>query len=202
MSAQWLLWVALALAACVAEILSLDLIFGMIAGGALLAAGVAAFTGNTVAAVLSFAVGSALLLAVVRPLMLRYVDRVGSSLTGVRALVGREALVVREVGPSGGEVKLAGEVWTARVERPGDVLETGSRVLVSAIDGATAVVRPVRALPGAAPDGPAGDPGAGGPVAGGPVAGGPVAGGPAPGAGPAPGVPPDAARPDGAAPSD
>jgi membrane protein implicated in regulation of membrane protease activity len=118
MEAQWLLWLALALAAGVAEIFTLSLVFAMVVG---------ASTG--------------LLLAGVRPPLLHYAGRVGpGSGTGVAALVGREAVVLREVSEATGEVKLAGETWTARADRPDEILETGSLVIVTRIDGATARV--------------------------------------------------------------
>jgi NfeD-like C-terminal, partner-binding len=41
----------------------------------------------------------------------------------------------------GGQVKLAGEVWTARASGPTVPLPIGSQVTVVAIDGATAVIR-------------------------------------------------------------
>jgi membrane protein implicated in regulation of membrane protease activity len=150
--AQWLLWLGLALLAGVIEIFTLSLVLAMVAGGALAAAAVAALTGSAVASVLAFAVSTGLLLVVVRPPLRRYAERGGpASLTGVAALVGHPAQVVREVTGRDGQVKLAGEIWTARAQRAGEVLEAGSTVFVSRIDGATAVVTatpPAAALPG------------------------------------------------------
>lgn len=56
------------------------------------------------------------------------------------ALKGRQALVLETVDASGGRVKLAGEVWSARSYAPDQVFEPGSQVDVIDIDGATAVV--------------------------------------------------------------
>lgn len=142
MEAQWLLWLALALVAGVVEVLTLSLVFAMVAGGAVVAAVVAGVTGSPTASVLAFAVSTGLLLAVARPPLRRLAERSGpAGITGTAALVGREAQVTRQVSASDGEVKLAGEIWTARA-RPGDaVLETGSLVIVDRIEGATALVR-------------------------------------------------------------
>ncbi|HEY6795595.1 MAG TPA: NfeD family protein [Kineosporiaceae bacterium] len=145
MQAQWLLWLALALAAGVVEILTLSLVFAMVAGGALVAAVVAGVTSSATLSVLAFAASTGLLMAVVRPPLLRYSGRLGPGpATGVAALVGRQAVVTRQVSSAEGEVKLAGEIWTARADRPGAVLETGSLVVVTRIEGATAVVSPSR----------------------------------------------------------
>jgi len=146
MDGQWLIWLGLGLAAGVVEIFTLSLVFVMIAGGALAAAAVAALTGDLVLSVLTFAASSGLLLAAVRPPLLRYSRRGGpASLTGTDALIDREALVLEPVDRRSGLVKLAGEVWTARStigSASSEPLEVGSRVRVVAIEGATAVVAP------------------------------------------------------------
>lgn len=155
MDPQALLWLGLALLAGVVEIFTLSLVFGMVAGGALVAAVVGGLTGSAPAAVISFALSTAVLMAVVRPPLKRYAERQGpAALTGISALIGHEAEVVGEVSDVGGLVKLAGETWTARPEHRGDVLEVGSTVYVIRIAGATAVVSPLPPDDTSAPPGP------------------------------------------------
>jgi membrane protein implicated in regulation of membrane protease activity len=160
MDAQWVLWLGLALIAGAAEIFTLSLVFAMVAGGALAAAVVAALTGSVVASVITFAVSTGLLMLAVRPPLMKYSRReLPSTLTGTAGLIDREAIVVEEVTGRSGQVKLAGEVWSARAARSGGPLEVGAPVRVVAIEGATAVVTPLpphAALPGGATpsDGP------------------------------------------------
>ena len=52
----------------------------------------------------------------------------------------RTRLVLERVDRDGGQVKIGGEVWTARAYDDDDVLEPGARVEVMKIDGATALV--------------------------------------------------------------
>ena len=52
----------------------------------------------------------------------------------------RTALVLERVDRDGGQVKIGGEVWTARAYDDDDVIEPGARVEVLKIDGATALV--------------------------------------------------------------
>jgi membrane protein implicated in regulation of membrane protease activity len=140
----WLLWLALALAAGTAEVLSLNLIFLMVAGGGLAAAVVAAVGLGIPVQIVVFAVITALLLVAARPPLLAYVRRsLPGTVTNAAALVGQEAEVLVEVTPSSGRVKLAGEVWSARSAAGGYPLEVGSTVQVVRIDGATAVVAPL-----------------------------------------------------------
>ena len=58
------------------------------------------------------------------------------------ALVGRDALVTQQVDAHSGQVKLAGEIWSARSFDDREVIEPGVKVHVVEIDGATAVVFP------------------------------------------------------------
>ena len=60
--------------------------------------------------------------------------------TGIKALEGKSALVLDRVARDEGQVKLDGQVWTARPLSDGDVYEPGESVTVMHIDGATAVV--------------------------------------------------------------
>jgi membrane protein implicated in regulation of membrane protease activity len=137
---DWLIWIAVALVAGVLEVASLQFVLAMLAGGALVAA-VAAGIGLPVELqVIIFAVASALLLVGARPPLVRWSRRTVGAVTGVAALIGRRAEVLVEVTHSRGQVKLAGETWSARTDRPGAVLPVGMEAYVHHIDGATAVV--------------------------------------------------------------
>ncbi len=141
---QWLVWVAVAILAGVVEVLTLDLIFLMVAGGAFVAAVAAALGAPFALTVIVFAASTAALLLAARPPLLRYSARnMPDVAMHTAALVGREAEVLVEVTPSNGRIKLDGEVWSARAAQRGMTLELGSRVSVVRIDGATAVVSPV-----------------------------------------------------------
>ncbi|MEV6796633.1 NfeD family protein [Streptomyces sp. NPDC051320] len=114
--------------------------FGMFAVGALAAAGVAGLGGGVVSQVLVFVVVSVALIAVVRPIANRHLSQRPGQATGVDALKGRQAVVLERVDGSGGRIKLAGEVWSARSLDGGTSYEPGQQVDVVEIDGATAVV--------------------------------------------------------------
>lgn len=138
---DWYWWIAIMLALIAIEALTLDLVLFMFSGGALGAAIVSAAGGDIVWQVVAFALISTILLAALRPFMLKSLRRRGEDLpeTNAAALVGREAVVVDEVSEHAGLVKLAGEVWSARTE--GDaVIASGSEVRVVRIAGATAIV--------------------------------------------------------------
>jgi membrane protein implicated in regulation of membrane protease activity len=61
--------------------------------------------------------------------------------------------VLAPVTDRAGLVKLAGEDWSARSAGPGQTFEVDEVVEVVDIDGATAVVGPLRSAPGPAAEG-------------------------------------------------
>jgi len=73
----------------------------------------------------------------------RVLDR---HVAGADALVGRQALVIEEISSQGGQIKVGGEVWTARPYDEDQVIPVGARVDVFQIKGATALVHPVPEL--------------------------------------------------------
>ena len=143
-AAAWA-WVAIAIVAGIAEVATLNLVFAMVAGGALVAA-LSVFLGASgLTSGLVFAVASAALLGVARPPLLRYLARTTPSVPmHLDALVGQTAVVLTPVSRDGGTVRLGGELWSAHTETGVDLpIEVESRVRVLRIDGATAVVAPV-----------------------------------------------------------
>lgn len=136
----WVWWLGGALLLGVAEILSLDLVLLMFAGGALGAVGLALLGVPLWGQIVGFAVVSTLLLFALRPWLLRHLrHRVPLVETNAAAHVGRHAVALDEVSERSGRVKLAGEVWTARTEND-EELDEGAEVRVVRIAGATAIV--------------------------------------------------------------
>lgn len=136
-----LLWLIAALVLVGAEALTGDLFLLMLGGGALAASGTSWLIDWPVwADGLVFLIVSVLLLAVVRPTLRRRLTPAKGPVMGVQALEGKNALVLDRVAHDAGQVKLDGQVWTARPLNEGDVYEPGQSVTVVHIDGATAVV--------------------------------------------------------------
>jgi membrane protein implicated in regulation of membrane protease activity len=136
-----LLWLIFALGLAAAETLTGDMFLLMLGGGALAAAATSWLLDWPVwADGAVFLVVSVLLLATVRPAVRRRLTPAKEIPTGVQALEGKSALVLDRVARHEGQVKLDGQVWTARPFNDTDVYEPGELVTVMRIDGATAVV--------------------------------------------------------------
>jgi len=136
----WLIWLIAAGVLAIAEALSLDLFLLMLAGAALVTAGAAALGAPVALQVGVFAITAIGLVGVVRPLAKRRLALPSAERTGIEALKGRNAIVVRTVDQHGGRVKLAGEEWSAEAYDPTQVMQVGTTVQVMEIRGATALV--------------------------------------------------------------
>ncbi|MEU1488327.1 NfeD family protein [Streptomyces sp. NPDC005752] len=136
----WVWWLIGAVGLGIPLVLTAMPEFGMFAVGAVAAAVVAALGGGIVAQVLVFVLVSVALIAVVRPIAARHRASQSPHATGIDALKGRQAVVLEQVSGSGGRIKLAGEIWSARSLDGDQVFEPGRQVDVVDIDGATAVV--------------------------------------------------------------
>ncbi|MDT5020007.1 MAG: hypothetical protein QOC88_342 [Mycobacterium sp.] len=135
------IWLIVALGLAGAEALTGDMFLLMLGGGALAAAGSSWLLNPPIwvdGAV--FLLVSVLLLSLVRPVVRRHLTPPQSLSTGIAALEGKRALVLDHVARDEGQVKVDGQVWTARPLNEGDEFEPGEQVTVMRIDGATAVV--------------------------------------------------------------
>jgi membrane protein implicated in regulation of membrane protease activity len=135
------IWLIVALGLAGTEALTGDMFLLMLGGGALAAAGSSWLLDWPIwADGAVFLVVSVLLLALVRPALRRRLTPPESVTTGIKALEGKRALVLDRVARDEGQIKIDGQVWTARPLNEGDEFEPGEQVTVMHIDGATAVV--------------------------------------------------------------
>jgi membrane protein implicated in regulation of membrane protease activity len=136
----WAVWLIVAAALVGVEVFSLTFLFGPLAVAALLAALVAALGVGAVIQIVVFAAAAVGSLAVLRPIALRHMRTAIPARTGAAALVGQTGLVLERVDATAGQIKLSGEVWSARSYDGDQVFEPGQRVSVLEIQGATALV--------------------------------------------------------------
>ena len=141
---DWAWWVGVAIALGIIEIFTTDVLILMLIGGALSGAIAAALGAPVAAQILVACAVSVLLVVLLRPWVLDQLrKRVPLQETNIKAQLGKSGVVVAEVTHGGGRIKLAGEVWTARLEDDAvGPLAVGQEVTMVRIDGVTAVVVP------------------------------------------------------------
>ena len=138
----WLAWLVLAALLGIAELMTATLAFGLLAVAALAAAIVSGLGLGLPVQLGAFAVTAGVGLGVVRPLAARHIRQPALLRSGTAALVGRPATVVEQVTAHGGQVRIGGEVWSARSYDESQVIPVDSTVDDFAIEGATALVHP------------------------------------------------------------
>ena len=142
----WIVWLALILLFVIIEVMTLEFTFLMLAIGSIggLVAGL--FGVDWWVQVVVAGLLAILLLFLAKPALLKALHRGGDpARTLVDALLGADGVVLSDFADGQGQVKLNnGETWTARLSPLTEAREvnTGERVVVTAIDGATAIVIP------------------------------------------------------------
>jgi membrane protein implicated in regulation of membrane protease activity len=137
---DWVWWMVAAGVLAVGEIFTMGFFLGPIAVAAVLAAVVAAIGIDLPVQWIVFIAASLGSLLVLRPIARRHLRTPAQIRTGTAALVGAPALVLERVDDRSGQVKIAGETWSARSYDEDESFEPGTRVCVMKIDGATALV--------------------------------------------------------------
>ncbi|MFF9785897.1 Membrane protein implicated in regulation of membrane protease activity [Streptomyces sp. SceaMP-e96] len=143
----WFVWLLAAAALGAAEFFTLTLVFGLLAGAALVAAVVAGVGIGLLGQLVALAAAAAAGFVIIRPIALRHMTQQPITREGSDALIGKRAEVMQEVTATHGLIKLSGEEWSARVLDESLVIPVGALVDVMEIEGATAIVYPLALLP-------------------------------------------------------
>lgn len=138
----WVVWLALGAGLALTELATLDFTLLMLAAGAM-AGGVTAlvFPGLLWLQIAVGVVVAVAMLGLLRPTLLRKVRSMPGYRSSLDKLVGSTGTVVAEITASAGEVKVSGEVWTAR-SVDGSSIGAGEQIEVYRVDGATLLVYP------------------------------------------------------------
>ena len=139
---NWILiWVVLLVAFLVIEVATMGLTTLWFAGGALVAAILAAVNAPVYVQIAAFIVVSVILIVFTRPIAVRYfnVDRVK---TNAESIVGKKAIVTGEIDnlKAMGQVTVDGMEWTARSAADGVIIPEGAIVYIVAINGVKLIV--------------------------------------------------------------
>ncbi|MCW5951771.1 MAG: NfeD family protein [Propionibacteriaceae bacterium] len=138
----WSIWLVLGAGLALTELVTLDFTLLMLAAGAVAGGATALiFPGMLWLQIAVAVVVAILMLVLLRPTLLEKIRRMPGYRSSIDKLVGSTGVVVAEITAAGGEVKLSGEVWTAR-SVDGNPIPIGEQIEVYQVDGATVVVYP------------------------------------------------------------
>ena len=131
---DWAVWFIVGAALMAGELLVTAAVLGPIGLAAFGAGIVAALGASSEVQIAAFIVFTLLSLVFARPIAKRHlVPQPAEFRTNAPALVGEEAVVMQQVDRDSGQVKVGGDVWSARTVNPEDVFAPGERVVVESV---------------------------------------------------------------------
>lgn len=137
----WVAWMVLAALLAMAEMLTLDFTLLMLAAGVLAGGLVAlALPGMIWLQFLVAVVVAVAMLGLLRPTLLRKLRDLPGYRSSIDKMVGSSGVALTEITASAGEVKVAGEVWTAHSLE--GTIAAGTEIEIYRVDGATVIVYP------------------------------------------------------------
>ena len=140
----YLLWLAVVIGLTVLEASTMALTCIWFAAGAVAALLIALLGGGFWPQIILFTLVSAICLAAVRPMAMRHLNN-SKTATNADRVISREGLVIETIDnriPSG-QVRVAGQVWTARAVDDHTVIPEGSTVVIRQIQGVKLIVESI-----------------------------------------------------------
>ena len=136
------IWLGLFVLFLVVEIITMGLTTIWFAGGALVAFLAAILGFGASAQIVIFTIVSLLLLAVTRPLAMKYFNQERQK-TGAELLIGQKALVLEDIDTlaAKGRVEVRGQEWAAKTDAPDGKIPKNTVVVIDGIQGVKLIVR-------------------------------------------------------------
>lgn len=136
-------WIGFAIVMAVCEALTTQLVSIWFVAGAVSAAISTMFTSSLPIQSLVFLVVSFAALLITRPLVRRFKANNKTTSTNADRLIGATATLISDISDTEhvGQVKVCGEVWSAKSEDA--PILTGAKVKVLAIEGVKLIVKPI-----------------------------------------------------------
>ena len=138
---MWLFWLIVSGIFFILEMATTGFLVFWLGLGALLAMVLSFFVDNVIIQVTVFAISSILLIVSTKPLVKKFIDK-KTIPTNLDSIIGKEGIVVETIDTvkAQGQVKLNGEVWSAKAFDENKIIEKDTKVVVKEITGVKLVV--------------------------------------------------------------
>lgn len=139
---MWYIWLITAGIFFIMEIATVGFLIFWLGIGALFAMVVSFFTGSMFIQTLVFVVTSTILILLTKPLIEKYVDKDKKVSTNAYSVIGQKGIVIIPINnlDGTGQVKVNGEIWSAKSEALN--IPENTEVEVLKIDGVKLIVTP------------------------------------------------------------
>lgn len=141
---MWQIWLIIAGIFLIGEIATVGFLIFWFGIGALVAMVASLFTDSIIIQTTIFVISSTILIFATKPFVKKFVD-VKKINTNVFSIIGKTALVIKEINPiqSQGQIKINGETWSAESEN-NEVIPEGSEVQILQIRGVKTIVKAIK----------------------------------------------------------
>lgn len=141
---MWCFWLIAAGVFFIIEIATVGFLVFWLGVGALLAMITSFITGNLFIQTIVFAISSCILIPLTKPLADKFTGN-KTIPTNSYSLLGKHGIVISDIEPleSVGQVKINGEVWSAKTEDDSSI-KKGTEIEVINIDGVKLIVKPTK----------------------------------------------------------
>lgn len=141
---MWKIWLVLSGIFVIIEIVNLSFFIFWFALGALITMVVSLFIDSLPLQIAIFVVSSTILLFATKPFVKKFIDKDSNVKTNAYSIEGKVGKVTVDIEPieGKGQIKVNGEVWSARSEE-NEVIPKDTEVIIEKIDGVKAIVKPL-----------------------------------------------------------
>ena len=142
---MWPVWLIIAGVCFIIEMMTVGFFVFWFGIGALLTMIISLiFPDNLILQTSIFIISSTLLIFCTKPLVKKLSKSDKKVATNAYSIIGKKGIVVQDINPTHGvgQIKISGEVWSAKTN-DGSIIEKGSEIEVTEIDGVKAVVKPI-----------------------------------------------------------
>ncbi len=141
---MWYIWLIAAGIFFVGEIITVGFLIFWLGVGALLAMLISFITESVLIQIATFVISSTILILFTKPLAKR-ITKSDNIVTNSSSLINKNGIVLSEINTleGTGQVKVCGEIWSAKTERNINIQE-GTQIKVLKIDGVKLIVEPVK----------------------------------------------------------
>lgn len=141
---MWQYWLIAAGVFFIGEMMTVGFLIFWFGIAALIAMAVSFITSNIIIQMTVFIISSIILLFSTKPFVKKFANT-KTTATNVFSIIGKKALVIEDIDSihSTGQIKVNGEIWSAKAEDEGIVIPKDSEVEIKNISGVKAIVTPI-----------------------------------------------------------
>lgn len=141
---MWKIWLVLSGIFIILEIVSIGFFIFWFAIGALITMIASIFIDNIAVQLTIFIISSTVLLFATKPFVNKFLDKDKNVKTNAFSIEGKIGKVTVDIEPieGKGQIKIGGEVWSAKSES-NDIIPKNTEVVIEKIDGVKAIVKPL-----------------------------------------------------------